>query len=229
MVGSDPYEEDTWKRIRIGNVEFHAAQACSRCVMTTVDPHTGKFSERGEPLRTLRTYRTKSLYGKSGESFTCWFIVHQHWTWQCSVHFISINQSINQFNQIINQSIQSINSINQSINQSINRSIAHSSCPFCKAKAYFGVRCTHLKKEGLIRVGDRLEVLERLWRTPEPNPTPNIHAIAVPLCLPITTVAICVFCVHALLQINHHLLMFSDHLTSTSYPAVYPWNTTHFQ
>ena len=53
---TDPYQEDNWKAIRIGDCELHIVKACSRCVLTTVDPETGEFSSR-EPLRTLAKYR----------------------------------------------------------------------------------------------------------------------------------------------------------------------------
>ena len=53
--GGVPYIEDTWKRIRIGDVNFKVVKPCARCVMTTIDPLT---AETGiEPLRTLGTYR----------------------------------------------------------------------------------------------------------------------------------------------------------------------------
>jgi uncharacterized protein len=57
LVVSDctPFEEDTWRRVQIGEVTFRAGGPCSRCIMTTTDQLTG---ERGkEPLRTLSTYR----------------------------------------------------------------------------------------------------------------------------------------------------------------------------
>ena len=50
-----PHQEDSWRAIRIGDVTFEFGMPCSRCVMTTIDPHTG---DRGvEPLKTLATYR----------------------------------------------------------------------------------------------------------------------------------------------------------------------------
>ena len=50
-----PHEEDTWRSIRLGDVELGVGSPCSRCVMTTIDPLT---AEKGaEPLRTLATYR----------------------------------------------------------------------------------------------------------------------------------------------------------------------------
>ena len=56
VKNTTPYQEDTWKDIRIGDCELRIAKPCSRCVMTTVDPETGKFSGR-EPLKTLAKYR----------------------------------------------------------------------------------------------------------------------------------------------------------------------------
>jgi uncharacterized protein YcbX len=55
VSGCAPYEEDTWSRIRIGDVIFRSGGPCARCVMTTTDQDT---AERGkEPLRILATYR----------------------------------------------------------------------------------------------------------------------------------------------------------------------------
>jgi uncharacterized protein YcbX len=56
VTGSQPFEEDTWQRITIGDAEFTAVKLCVRCSMTTVDQAEGEF--RGpEPLRTLATFR----------------------------------------------------------------------------------------------------------------------------------------------------------------------------
>ena len=55
IAGCEPYAEDAWPALRIGSVEFAAAKACVRCVVTTTDQVT---TERGEePLKTLATYR----------------------------------------------------------------------------------------------------------------------------------------------------------------------------
>mmetsp|Transcript_12327 Transcript_12327/g.25986 ORF Transcript_12327/g.25986 Transcript_12327/m.25986 type:complete len:376 (-) Transcript_12327:186-1313(-) len=57
VKGTLPWEEDTWKRIRIGGVVFHVWQRCGRCAMTTIDRKT---LERGpEPLATLSTFRER--------------------------------------------------------------------------------------------------------------------------------------------------------------------------
>ena len=59
VSGSEPYAEDSWKRIRIGDLEFRVAKGCSRCIMTTLDPQTGERSADREPLATLKTYRER--------------------------------------------------------------------------------------------------------------------------------------------------------------------------
>jgi uncharacterized protein YcbX len=55
VAGGAPYAEDTWTRFRIGDVIFHGATRCSRCVVTTTDQLTADRAP--EPLRTLATYR----------------------------------------------------------------------------------------------------------------------------------------------------------------------------
>ncbi|OIN13861.1 hybrid-cluster NAD(P)-dependent oxidoreductase [Oceanisphaera psychrotolerans] len=55
--GSRPFEEDGWRRIRIGTVEFVVAKPCSRCVMTTIEPGSEHFNRMKEPLATLLRYR----------------------------------------------------------------------------------------------------------------------------------------------------------------------------
>ncbi|MFA5803052.1 MAG: MOSC N-terminal beta barrel domain-containing protein [Melioribacteraceae bacterium] len=54
--GGEPFDEDKWKKIRIGEIVFNLVKPCSRCVLTTVDQNTAEKNE--EPLRTLSTYRS---------------------------------------------------------------------------------------------------------------------------------------------------------------------------
>jgi MOSC domain-containing protein len=60
----EPFAEDGWSRVRIGEVELRFAEHCDRCVLTTIDPETlvgGK-----EPLRTLARHRrwdSKTWFG----------------------------------------------------------------------------------------------------------------------------------------------------------------------
>nr|XP_012591022.1 mitochondrial amidoxime-reducing component 1 [Microcebus murinus] len=69
ISGCGVYAEDSWDEILIGDVELKRVMACSRCILTTVDPDTGIMS-RKEPLETLKSYRQcdpseQKLYGKS--------------------------------------------------------------------------------------------------------------------------------------------------------------------
>lgn len=62
----EPFEEDTWKEIRIGEVRFDVVKPCARCAVVNVDPATGLSSR--EPLRTLASYRTvnnKALFAQN--------------------------------------------------------------------------------------------------------------------------------------------------------------------
>jgi uncharacterized protein len=53
--GGEPYQEDEWSSITVGEIRMQVVKPCSRCVITTTDQNT---AERGkEPLRTLATYR----------------------------------------------------------------------------------------------------------------------------------------------------------------------------
>lgn len=55
LVQAEPWEEDGWRRVRIGAAEFRAVKGCDRCVITMVDPVT---AEKGkEPLATLARHR----------------------------------------------------------------------------------------------------------------------------------------------------------------------------
>lgn len=63
VAGCGANEEDTWKRIRIGDVVFDVTETCKRCVVTTIDPVT-KIKHK-EPLRTLATYKRHPRGGVS--------------------------------------------------------------------------------------------------------------------------------------------------------------------
>jgi len=57
IKGTDAWEEDKWKRIKIGKCEFKVNQDCVRCVFTTIDPITKAKDPDTEPLRTMNTFR----------------------------------------------------------------------------------------------------------------------------------------------------------------------------
>ncbi|BAQ63256.1 MOSC domain-containing protein [Geminocystis sp. NIES-3709] len=54
---SDPFIEDTWQKIQIGNVNFDIVKPCSRCIVTTTDQKTGQVDRTKEPLLTLSSFR----------------------------------------------------------------------------------------------------------------------------------------------------------------------------
>ncbi|GEM75812.1 hybrid-cluster NAD(P)-dependent oxidoreductase [Vibrio sagamiensis] len=63
IAGTQPFEEDSWKRIRIGEVEFNSVKACERCILTTVNTERGTLRESKEPLKTLQQFRANERGG----------------------------------------------------------------------------------------------------------------------------------------------------------------------
>lgn len=53
--GGEPFAEDTWSRIRVGEIEFRRTELCDRCSIPTIDPLTLKRGK--EPTRTLGAHR----------------------------------------------------------------------------------------------------------------------------------------------------------------------------
>lgn len=66
VAGVQPFAEDGWRAVRVGDAELRVAGPISRCAMPGIDPVT---LERGkEPVRTLARHRRRD--GKT------WFAVH---------------------------------------------------------------------------------------------------------------------------------------------------------
>ena len=64
FTGGKPFEEDKWKKFKIGNIKFKAVKPCARCVITTTDQETAERAH--EPLLTLSKYRkieNKVMFG----------------------------------------------------------------------------------------------------------------------------------------------------------------------
>lgn len=57
IEGALAYAEDSWARLRIGDVTFRVAKPCARCILTTIDPATHERDPDREPLNTLKGYR----------------------------------------------------------------------------------------------------------------------------------------------------------------------------
>jgi uncharacterized protein YcbX len=61
------FEEDTWDRFTINNVEFHSHKPCPRCRLTTINPRTLEFDKNFEPVTTIRKIHgvgVKAMFGQ---------------------------------------------------------------------------------------------------------------------------------------------------------------------
>jgi hypothetical protein len=64
FTGGKSFEEDNWKKFKIGDVVFQAVKPCARCVITTTDQNTAERFK--EPLLTLskfRNFNNKVMFG----------------------------------------------------------------------------------------------------------------------------------------------------------------------
>ena len=66
VKGCEPFAEDTWNKIKIGNVELAVVKPCARCVVTTIDKET--LEQKKEPLKTLAKYRKHKLGAIFGQN-----------------------------------------------------------------------------------------------------------------------------------------------------------------
>ncbi|WP_395576975.1 MOSC domain-containing protein [Streptomyces sp. BK79] len=66
VSGTDPWAEDGWSRVTVGEVAFRVAKPCGRCAVTTTDQGT---ADRGrEPLHSLGLHRRvdgKLVFGQN--------------------------------------------------------------------------------------------------------------------------------------------------------------------
>ncbi len=53
VEGGEPYAEESWETIRIGECVFEVTIKTSRCNFITIDPRTLEVDQQHEPLRTL--------------------------------------------------------------------------------------------------------------------------------------------------------------------------------
>jgi uncharacterized protein YcbX len=54
--GAPAWTEDTWRKVRIGGIEFRVVKPCGRCAVPTLDPLTGEALPGNEPIRTLGSF-----------------------------------------------------------------------------------------------------------------------------------------------------------------------------
>lgn len=57
VTGCEPFAEDSWKRIKIGDAEFELVKPCERCVFTTLKPGSTEYDAEREPLKSLSLFR----------------------------------------------------------------------------------------------------------------------------------------------------------------------------
>lgn len=84
ISGGDPYVEDSWSGLKIGNNHFMSLGGCNRCQMINLNFQAGEVQRSNEPLATLAAYRRskgKILFGillrydsdnEASEKFSSW-------------------------------------------------------------------------------------------------------------------------------------------------------------
>jgi hypothetical protein len=64
--GCGAYDEDTWREISIGNIDFRLPKPCSRCAIPGINPQTAQHEK--EPLTALsqlRKWQNKTYFGQN--------------------------------------------------------------------------------------------------------------------------------------------------------------------
>uniref|UniRef100_T1PAN1 MOSC domain protein n=1 Tax=Musca domestica TaxID=7370 RepID=T1PAN1_MUSDO len=63
MDKDEPYAEDKWQWIRIGeDAVFRVVAPCTRCIFPNINVTTGERDPNGDPLKTLKSYRMFKNY-----------------------------------------------------------------------------------------------------------------------------------------------------------------------
>ncbi len=66
VEGCEPFAEDSWKRIRIGALEFDVAKPCSRCVIPSIDQATaGRDPQINRVLASYRRVNGQVMFGQN--------------------------------------------------------------------------------------------------------------------------------------------------------------------
>jgi len=64
VSGTDAFAEDSWRRVRVGDVELLIVKDCIRCQVINVDQQTGE--KEIDPLETLGSYRSGPIGPRFG-------------------------------------------------------------------------------------------------------------------------------------------------------------------
>ena len=54
-----PFDEDYWREFEIGGVRYAVVKPCARCSMPTVVQAEGRRDPKLQPVKTMRTFRTR--------------------------------------------------------------------------------------------------------------------------------------------------------------------------
>ena len=65
LSGAQPWQEESWRKLRIGDIELALVKPCTRCILTTVDPDTGVADPDRVPLLPM----SKQKRGHAGVVF----------------------------------------------------------------------------------------------------------------------------------------------------------------
>ncbi|CAH1778005.1 unnamed protein product [Owenia fusiformis] len=66
VKATDPFEEDYWREVRIGEATFQNVRLTTRCKLTQIDPKNGEPDNvTKDPINTLRKYRRFKKLGDS--------------------------------------------------------------------------------------------------------------------------------------------------------------------
>lgn len=68
ITGASAWADDSWRRIRIGDVTLELVKPCTRCTVTTTDQETGAQTGK-EPLATLAKIRRSAVDAVPGVFF----------------------------------------------------------------------------------------------------------------------------------------------------------------
>ena len=63
----EPFVEDTWAELKIGEVSLSGAKPCARCSLVNVDPLTGESDKK--TLKALASFRTLNHKVYFGQQF----------------------------------------------------------------------------------------------------------------------------------------------------------------
>jgi uncharacterized protein YcbX len=67
VSATEPFVEDTWSEIQIGEVSLSGAKPCARCSLVNVNPTTGESDKK--TLKTLASFRTINQKVYFGQQF----------------------------------------------------------------------------------------------------------------------------------------------------------------